>query len=189
MISLTFPRVADDARQVARPAVVLAVVIWGALGLRLYAQAASEPALKAAFLLNFAKFTDWPEDLLAPTAPIVLCVTDGDVESALVATIVGRTINQHPLAVSRVKLDAAKACAILYAGKLDRKRTAQLAAALSGANVLTVGDEEEFAASGGMIGFFEADGRMRFAVNLAAVERTRLRLSAKLLTLAKIMKD
>ena len=171
-------------------ALVLAMAAWlVSLGPRPHAQVASEPALKAAFLLNFAKFTDWPEDLLAPTAPIVLCVTEAEAESALQGTVAGRTINQHPLTVTRVKLDSARACAILYAGKLDRRKTSQLAATLTGASVLTVGDEEEFAMSGGMIGFFEEDGRMRFAVNLAAVERTRLRLSARLLTLAKIIKD
>ena len=169
--------------------VVALLLVGSILAARPRAQTVAEPALKAAFLFNFAKFTDWPEDLLAPTAPIVLCVTDAEVGSALESTVSGRTINQHPLTVNRVNLDAVRTCTILYAGKLDRHKTSQLAARLAGSNVLTVGDDQAFAASGGMIGLFEDDGRMRFAVNLVAVERTRLRLSAKLLTLAKIVKD
>jgi hypothetical protein len=166
------------------------MVVWAStLGLRTHAQGASAPELKAAFLLNFARFTDWPEDTVAPTGPIVFCVTDAEVESALEGSITGLTINQHPITVSRVKLDAPRACGVLYAGKLDRRRTEQLVELLSGANVLTVGDDESFAKSGGMIAFVEAAGRMRFAINLAAVERTRLHLSAKLLTLATIIKD
>jgi hypothetical protein len=166
------------------------LVFWAStLGLRMQAEGASPPALKAAFLLNFAKFTDWPEDIVAPTAPIVFCVIAPEMESALDGAIAGLSINQHPVTVSRVKLDAPRPCEILYAGKLDRRRTEQLVTVLSGANVLTVGDDESFAKDGGMIAFVEARGRMRFAVNLTAVERTRLRLSAKLLTLATIIKE
>jgi hypothetical protein len=90
----------------------------------------------------------------------------------------------------RIKLDeSVRGCALLYTGKLDEKRTSQLVSTLGGASVLTVGDAQDFAARGGMIGFFVDDGRMRFAINRGAVQRTRLKLSAQLLTLAKIVKE
>ena len=82
-----------------------------------------------------------------------------------------------------------RGCAVLYASKLDERRTLQLIAGLAGASVLTVGDAQDFAARGGMIGLFVDDGRMRFAINRGAVQRTRLKLSAQLLTLAKIVKE
>jgi hypothetical protein len=154
------------------------------------AQAVAEPALKAAFLLNFTKFTDWPEDELAPAAPMVLCVADAEVATALDSLVAGRSVNQHALALRRLKLDEPiRGCAVLYASKLDERRTLQLVAGLAGASVLTVGDAQDFAARGGMIGLFVDDGRMRFAINRNAVQRTRLKLSAQLLTLAKIVKD
>jgi hypothetical protein len=149
----------------------------------------SEARLKAEFLFNFAKFTEWPEDVLSPTSPIVLCVTDAEVGTALDAVVTGRLLNQHPLIVSRVKIDdSLRPCVILYAGKLDRRRIVQMTVSLGGASVLTVGDAEAFVQSGGMIGFFEADGRIRFAINPEAVERRRMKLSAQLLKLAKIVK-
>jgi hypothetical protein len=154
------------------------------------AQAVAEPALKAAFLLNFTKFTDWPEDELAPAAPIVLCIADVEVAAALDGLVVGRSVNQHALALRRMKVEEpARGCAVLYASKLDERRTSQLVAGLGTASVLTVGDAQDFATHGGMIGLFVDDGRMRFAINRGAVQRTRLKLSAQLLTLAKIVKE
>jgi hypothetical protein len=154
------------------------------------AQAVAEPALKAAFLLNFTKFTEWPEDELAPAAPMVLCIADAGVAAALDGLVGGRSVNQHALALRRVKPEeSAHGCAVLYTSKLDERRTLQLVAALGTASVLTVGDAQDFATRGGMIGLFVDDGRMRFAINRSAVQRTRLKLSAQLLTLAKIVKE
>lgn len=154
------------------------------------AQSVSEPALKAALLLNFVRFTEWSSEGRAATAPLVLCSVDEAIVPALERTVAGQTIEQHPLSVSRVTLDGPlRTCALLYVGTVDRQRTVQLADALRGAGVLTVGDEEAFAAAGGMIGLFVEDGRMRFAVNVSAIEQGHVRLSAKLLSLARIVKD
>ena len=56
---------------------------------------------------------------------------------------------------------------------------------LKGASVLTVGDVEEFNSLGGMVRLLIENGKMRFAINLQAAEQARLKLSAKLLSLAK----
>ncbi len=150
----------------------------------------SESALKAAFLLNFAKFTEWPPTVRGRTSPLVLCSADREVSPLLERTVEGQTIEQHPLSASHVTLDSPlSTCALLYVGKIDRNKVVELAELLDGAGVLTVGDEQAFAVAGGMIGLFLEDGRMRFAVNRSAAERGGVRLSAKLLTLARIVKD
>ena len=78
---------------------------------------------------------------------------------------------------------------LLYAAGLDAKRSAQLIDDLRNAPVLTVGDREEFALEGGVAGFFVDGARMRFAFNVDAVQRARLRISSRLLSLAKLVKD
>jgi hypothetical protein len=172
----------------SRLAVVLAAALTCAAPL--LAQSASEPALKAAFLFNFAKYTGWPEEILPAAAPVVFCVTDAGMGDALTSTLANQFVAQHRVSVSVVKLDASvRSCSVLYVGKLDRKKTMDIVSLLNGANVLTVGDAEEFAANGGMIGLFVADGNMHFAINRGAVERTKLRLSAQLLRLATLVKD
>jgi hypothetical protein len=149
-----------------------------------------EPAVKAGFLFNFARFADWPPDQLPPNAPISMCVIDPAVASALEALAAGKSIGPHPLKVTRVKLnESIRTCMILYAGKLDSKKHAQLITLLAGATTLTVGDAEDFAVRGGMIGLFVDGGRMRFAVNREAVLRTRITLSSQLLNYAKLVRN
>ncbi len=154
------------------------------------AQGVAEPALKAAFLLNFARFTEWPAGMRAMNAPLVLCSSDDAVTPALESTVAGQTIERHPVAASQMSLDGPlHTCALVYMGKVDRTKAAEVADRLHGTGVLTVGDEQAFAAAGGMIGLFVEQGRMRFAINVSAAERGRVRLSSKLLSLAHIMKD
>ena len=70
-----------------------------------------------------------------------------------------------------------------------RRASAATLDELKGAPVLTVGDGDDFARNGGMIGLFVEDGRMRFAINPDAAHRAGLRLSSQLLKLAKIVKE
>jgi hypothetical protein len=177
------------AGQVA--AIALGLLVSAAAGPPVVAaQGVSESALKAAFLLNFAKFTEWPEYQRGPAAPIVFCSTDDDVSSALESSVAGRFIAQHPVVVNRVKVDSiSRSCEVLYTRVLEARKLAAILGQARSAGLLLVGDTEAFATSGGAIGFFVDGGRMRFAINVQAAERAGVRLSAKLLTLAKLIKD
>jgi hypothetical protein len=180
---LTWARITRGLGPVWLVVALLSVAFDGPAGV-------SEAALKAAFLLNFAKFAEWPSDVRPATGPLVLCSADQAVSPLLETTVAGQTVEQRPVSAVRVTLDEPlQDCALLYVGKIDRPKVAELTQTLNGSAVLTVGDEQAFASAGGMIGFFVEDGRMRFAVNVAAAERGRVRLSAKLLTLARIVKD
>lgn len=154
------------------------------------AQTVSEAALKAAFLYNFVKFTEWPATAAPPAAPLVLCVADNAVSDALQTTVAGRSVGEHALVVARVALeDPLKGCALLYAGALDAKRAAQVISALRGGNVLSISDFDRFIEAGGVVRLYLDGGRMRFTINTDAAERARLRLSSQLLSLATIVKD
>jgi len=155
------------------------------------AQTATAPALTAAFLYNFAKFTEWPAEVLPANAALVLCVAgDSRVHKALEAATRGRDVAGHPLVVRNMELQGpVHACHLLYADDLDTKRALQLLERLRGAPVLSISDLETFAQLGGSANIFSEDGRMRFAVNLDATQRTKLRLSSNVLRLAQIVRD
>jgi hypothetical protein len=154
------------------------------------AQSASVPVVTAAFLFNFAKFTDWPADVLPPDAPLLLCVADGPVADAVSEATMGKTVGARRVEIVRMTGDQVpRNCAVLYAGDLDVRRTDALLAALRGQSVLSVGNSEEFTRRGGVAHLYIEDGSMRFAINVAAAERARLRLSSRLLSLARIVKD
>ena len=154
-----------------------------------WAQTVAAPALKAAFLYNFAKFTEWPADALGPGSPLGVCTTDEAVFDQLVKSTAGRSIGDHQVAARRVAADDAslRGCHVLYIPDLDATGTARLLEALKDAAVLTVGDGEAFVKFGGVAGLFVENGQMRFAIGVESARRARLELSSKLLSLAKII--
>jgi hypothetical protein len=148
--------------------------------------------LKATFLYNFAKFTEWPTDVLAPGQRLLLCVVgDADVAEALEQTIKGRMLDGHTLEVQVVTLDALPTfpCHVLYISSNDLKRSAARLAALRTVPTLTVSDGDKFAQHGGIAQLVTEHDHMRFAINPMAAARARLRLSSKLLSLAELMKE
>src|ERR1700704_2970715 len=80
------------------------------------AQNLTEPSLKAAFVYNFAKFTEWPSDALPATASFTACVLgDGPVMDALERTVKGRLLSGRSVSVSRVTPDGPlRSCHLLY---------------------------------------------------------------------------
>ncbi len=118
----------------------------------------------------------------------MLCVTDADVRTALADVTAGRSIGGRPVQVTQVALKPVpRQCAMLYTSGLATRDIAPLVDGLAGASVLSVGDSSEFTRRGGVIHLYLEDGHMRFAVNVAAAEKARLRISAKLLNLARIV--
>ena len=146
---------------------------------------ASVTVVTAAILLSFARFVEWPADVLAPDASLVFCATDPPMVDALREAVARATIQAHALSVLQVQPNAVpKTCGVLYASGLDARRLAQIAPTLKTGSVLSVGDSEDFIRSGGIIHLYKKNDQLRFTVNIAAAERARLRLSSKLLTLA-----
>jgi hypothetical protein len=182
-------------RHPALPRLGLLATVFAALSLSgalVAAQSVTASALKAAFLYNFANFTQWPADVLAPGQRLSLCVLgDSAVADALEQTIKGRGVDKHELTVSVIKGADGPIllCHLLYVSGVDGKKADQLLFALSGTSVFTVGDGDRFAEMGGVAQLILENGRMRFAVNVGAARRAHLNISSKLLTLATIIKD
>jgi YfiR/HmsC-like len=152
-------------------------------------QTVTQPALKAAFLYNFAKFAEWPGDQESAGA-ITLCVLDDSaVDDALDQLSRGGAINGRQVTMLRGSRERLRQCHLLYVGGSDVHRALAILDEIKGAPVLTVSDGEQFPRMGGMIGLFLEDGKMRFAVNPDAAQRGGIRLSSRLMTLAKLVKD
>lgn len=153
------------------------------------AQSVAEPALKAAFLVNFVRFTQWSAGTIAPGAPVVLCVSDSAVADALEGIAAAQLVDGRPLVVRRTAPEMPWAgCAVAYVHGLDKRRSRRWLAGVP-TGILTVSDADDFAIEGGIIQLFAVDGRMRFAVNVDEADRRGIKLSAKLLRLARIVRD
>jgi hypothetical protein len=153
---------------------------------------AVEYHVKAAFLFNFAKFVAWPSDAFPnDTAPISLCVFRHDpFGSALDEVIQGKTINNREIVARRInELSELKACQMVFVDEREEKRLPEILVSLKGASSLVVGEGSDFAEHGGAIQFFLENNKLRFAINVDAVQRARLQASSKLLALARIVHD
>lgn len=77
----------------------------------------------------------------------------------------------------------------MYGAGLVGRRADQLIQETSARPILTLSDSSDFAERGGVANFFIDNGRMRFAVNPRAADRAQLRISSRLLTLARLVLD
>ena len=162
--------------------------LLGTLSTTVRAQSSSEYQVKAAFLYNFAKFVDWPGDAFGNSnAPLVVGVIGDDpFGGALDQAINGKTINGRPLVVRRLRLGQdLRSCHILFISSSERQRLPQIIQSLRGASVLTVGDMGQFNQQGGIINFILEANKVRFEINSRAADQARLKISSKLLSLAK----
>ena len=82
-----------------------------------------------------------------------------------------------------------RSCQVLFLGSSLARQALAVVESVKGAAVLTVSESPLFAQAGGTVQLFTENDRMRFAVNVDAAQRQRLRLSAQLLSLAKLVRD
>jgi hypothetical protein len=151
-------------------------------------QDVTEPVLKAAFIYNFAKFTEWPVDVMPAGEPLLFCVLgDAAIGEALVRAVKGRTLAGHIMEVSQWAPDGPprRGCHILCLSGVTPSQAATLVAGLRDAPVLTISDVEGFTQLGGIAQFFFDHGQLRFNVHAESARRARLQISSRLLGLAR----
>jgi len=167
----------------------LAVMLCVEPAIAVRQSAAPDVAVLAAFLYNFARFTEWPK--LPAGATLVACVVGSDeVAKALTGIAQGKAIAGHGLSVQRPTDSATWGdCHMLYVGDGFTSRSGAGLAGIRRLPVLTTSDEKGFSRSGGIAEFYLDGAQMRFVINLDAAERAGLRLSSRLLGLATVIRD
>jgi hypothetical protein len=151
-----------------------------------------EYPIKLAFLYNFTKFVDWPPGSYhSPDAPLVICIVghdpfSPDIEGALRS----RSVGSHPIEVRTLRpSDIMSVCHMVFVPVTEGDNAAMIVRVLNGSSTLTVGETEGFAVRGGIINLTAEGNKLHFEVNLLAADRAGLKISAKMLALAKIVHD
>jgi hypothetical protein len=142
---------------------------------------------KAAFLYNFAKFVDWPSDSLTPSADALILGVVGEDPFGMILeqTFAGKTVHDKKLIVRRFqRIQDVGECHILFISSSENSHLDDILKTLAGGSVLTVGDMDQFAGRGGIIGFRKDDNKVRFEINADAADRAGLKISAQLMKLA-----
>ncbi|HVP69879.1 MAG TPA: YfiR family protein, partial [Gemmatimonadaceae bacterium] len=146
--------------------------------------------VKAEMLYNIAKFIKWPESSFAKSDGQLVFTILGDdaLAEALAANLSTRTVNGRPVFVRMVRrVQDAAGSQIVYIASSESSRMNEVLRAMEGSPSLTVADSTGFVALGGMVDFADANARIRFEINQARAEHAGLKISAKLLMLARVV--
>lgn len=165
--------------------------LWAALligaGLQAHAQQVAEPTVKAAFLYKFAGYVEWPGGAFpAPDSPFVIGAIGADGVAAELEKIVpGRTVDNHHVVVRRLKDgEPLKGVHLLFVGRQEANMRAILRAAQQ-QGVLAVTESERGLELGSAINFVMSEDRIGFEVSLDSAERSGLRISSRMLAVAR----
>lgn len=165
---------------------------WSSIGFISAATAVSaadfgEYQVKAGFLFNFAKFTEWPAEAWSSRdTTLNLCITGKDpFGGAVLAAFESRLVGNREFHSRRgVGVDELSGCHVLFIASSEERNVQAILRAAGTRPILTISDIEGFVEAGGMIGLVTLDERIQFDVNLAACQRAALKPSSKMLKLA-----
>jgi YfiR/HmsC-like len=179
-------------RAAALTIVVIVTVVAGWAGGRPPLAAAAttsvaqrEYLIKAAFVYDMLKATQWPK---TRSGRVLLCVLGRDPFGAAWLSIAGRPIGKSKLEVAPVQAGGdLAACDALFLSTSERARWPDIRAALGTRPILTMSEMTGFAQDGGMVGLMAIDNRLRFDVNLKAVRKAGLSIDTNALEQANMV--
>jgi hypothetical protein len=152
-------------------------------------QLVGEYQVKAAYLLNFARFVAWSAEALPAAAPLrIVIVGDDPFDGALEQVIYGKLANGHPIQLGHSRWnEVLPPCHVVFISNSEERHLSQILRSLEGRSVLTVSDIDRFALRGGIIEFRMVGNRVRFDINEGPAAAARLGLSSKLLGVARLV--
>ena len=141
----------------------------------------TEEELKAVFVYNFLKFVVWPQK----KEKITLCVLGKtDLQTYLLA-LDGKTIKDQRIEVKLIDTESIDRCQALFIGKTTKETLNYALNVARYNNILTISDLSGFVKNGGMIEIYSINNKLRFDINLKSAQEANLKISSRLLKLAK----
>lgn len=147
----------------------------------------TEYEVKAAFIYNFAKFIEWPQGAFdGGGSDLKLCVLGNDPFGPALGAIEGKGVRGRKIKVRRLR-EAGKSggCHFLFIGDSEKGNVGRILKSLASSPTVTVSDMRGFAGAGGVVQFVMEEHKVRFIVNTAAAEKAGLKISSKMLRLAR----
>jgi hypothetical protein len=171
------------------------ILLAGASGADAQFDPPEQYQLEAQFLVNFTKFVDWPDQTFANSqAHFVLCIVGHDpFGSALDNHLLRHTINNRVAEITRYPTAATlprnPSCQIAFVSASERPHFQEIIESFDGRSTLLVADTDGFLELGGTIEMLPKEEHVRFVINPESADRANLKLSSKLLALARIVHD
>ena len=173
-------------RFITKRILLIAALLFGA---RAQAQAPmGESQVKAMFVYNFLKFVEWPVEASASAKDpfVVLIIGEGATADATEHFLESKTIGEQPIVVRRTRSEPSfTGVRAAFVVERDGKKLQHILDAAAVAGVLTIGEGDDFATRGGVIGLLVENRKVRFDVDTTAAQSAGLRVSSKLLALTR----
>jgi hypothetical protein len=145
--------------------------------------AADEATMKVAYLYNFAKFIQWPDE---QRAMLRLCVMGDDRLGKAIDSLIGKPVRTMQIGVRHsVSLQELPQCDLVFVPEGQGLLLGRVRQAVSGYPVLIVAESSDALPKGAMVALIQNDDRIVFEVDLTAARQLGLQVSAKLLQLAR----
>jgi hypothetical protein len=169
---------------------VLCLTICIALNVNAQEMTAGEYEVKAAFLVNFLKFVEWPRGDVSRTSACDICVLGHNPFGAALTNMQNTVVAGKRL-TTKVCEEPREAnnCHILFISASEKDRLGSILEEMKHSHVLTVGDMKGFARAGGVVQFVIEEDKVRFMINIDAADRAKLKISSKLLRLSRVFRE
>lgn len=161
-------------------AVLMLLALPGALS---HAQVSSEPQIKAAFLVNFLKYIEWPP---SNASTVTICLFGRDTLGPYLSSYEGRAVAGRELRIRRISgPDQVIGCQLMFVPDTEEARFGAVLRWVESQPVLTVSDADIFTRQGGAIALVRAEGRLQFEINIDALNRAGLKPHSQMMRLAR----
>jgi len=165
-----------------RVALLLAATVIAAGTVSPAQDISAEYRVKAAYLYNFVKFVEWPGE---SPGPVTICVAGRNPFGSVLGDLVrGESVNGRRIE-TRVILEPDADCSVVFVP--EGAATGPYLRSARNRPTLTVGESPTFIPQGGIARFYVEGANIRFEISPPAAERAGLRISSRLLQLARIV--
>ncbi|RDH82354.1 MAG: DUF4154 domain-containing protein [endosymbiont of Galathealinum brachiosum] len=162
---------------------ILASMIWCGL---VQADFNREYQLKAAYLLNFARFIYWPDQVIESRDYFNICVIgDSPFEESL-DRLSNKKIKNKKIKIKYSQdFERENYCHIVYISDGNKNKYREIINKINGEPILTVSDIDDFANYGGMIGFIRVKNKIKFEINVEKSTKSNIKYRSQLLEVAE----
>lgn len=178
-------------RYLANIMLLFCLILGGAADLSAEQRNPGEYQVKALFIYNFINFVEWPADSsFSSNSAINVCIVGEDPFNEAFDEIRNETVKGKRLVIKPYHAsEERRGCQLIFIPASEVRRAESILRTVRDAGVLTVGDTEEAARQGAVIGFYMEQKKVRFAINIEAAKHAGFKISSKLLKLAKIVRS
>jgi hypothetical protein len=164
---------------------LIVMMCWASCGSSVLARdSLPEYTIKAGYLYNFALLTEWPPSSIGET--FNMCLYGSHIFASALDSIRGKRIGNRPITIQYVVSPAEiQTCHLLFVAEIPRSEMTRVVKAIAARPVLIVTDDELLEKEGAMILVRPEGDRLVFEINLAMAESVNLKVSARLLRLAR----